>query len=105
MEINIKCSECGKGTRKFELGKIFYLHDNPSESLIIKNKIICPKCKKDISDNKCIIKANELLVKIIASNISKSVGKVPSHLRGAYLLMEQDYDRIKNNCLSKLKLV
>ena len=105
MEANIKCFECEKITRNLELGKLFYLKDNPSKSLIVKDKIICPKCKKDISDNKCIVKSNELLMKFITANLSISSGSVPNYLKGAYPLMEQDYYLIQKKCFSKLRLV
>ncbi len=105
MEIDIKCLECGKGTRKFGLGDMFYLLENASETLIVKNDIICPKCKKNISDEKCLVKTNELLVKLATANICLSVGDVPSHLQGAYPVRKKDYDLIKNKCKARLKLV
>lgn len=105
MEADIKCSECGKITRKFELGEIFYLPENASESLIVKDKIICPKCGKDISDRKCMAKQNDLLMRLVAANIIISLSDVPEHLKGAYHLLKKDYDLIKNKCISKLNLV
>ncbi len=105
MEADIKCSECGKATRNFELGEIFYLPENASESIIVKNKITCPKCGKDISDRKCRVKQNDLLMRLVTANISISCGDVPEHLKGAYPLLKKDYDLIKNKCQSKLNLV
>lgn len=105
MEIDIKCLNCGKGTRKFALGDIFYLPENASETLIVKNDIICPKYKKNISDEKCIVKTNELLMRLATANICLSVGDVPSHLQGAYPLRKRDYDLIKDSCQARLKMV
>ena len=88
--------ECGKGTLKFELGEIYYLLDKPLASIIVKNKIICPKCKKDISDEKCMVKQNYLLMKFITANISLDCGGIPPHLKGAYPLRKKDYEIIKS---------
>lgn len=104
MEIDIKCSECGKGTRKVELGDIFYLPENASDSLIVKNHITCPKCKNDISDEKCIVKTNELLMRLATANICLSLDDVPKHLQGAYPLRKRDYDLVKDNCQARLKM-
>ncbi len=60
METDIKCGECCKGTRHFKLGKIFYSTDNLSETIMGKNRTICPKCKKDISNKKCLVKTHEI---------------------------------------------
>lgn len=105
MEVDIKCSECGKITRRFELGEMFYLPENASESIIVKNKITCPKCGKDISDRKCMVKQNDLLMRIVTANISLSIGDVPEHLKGAHPLLKKGYGLIKNKCISKLNLV
>ena len=44
MEIDIKCLECGKGTRNFQLGNLFYCLKRPTETAVIKEVIFCPKC-------------------------------------------------------------
>ena len=105
MEMDIKCLECGKGTRKVELGYIFYLPENASETLIVKNDIICPKCRKDISDEKCLVKTNELLMMLVTANICMSLDGVPKHLQGAFPLRKRDYDLVKDNCQARLKMV
>jgi len=92
MEMDIKCSECGKGTRNFELGEMLYLPENVSETLIVKNDIMCPKCRKDISDEKCLVKTNELLMRLVTANICLSLDDVPKHLQGAYPLRKRDYE-------------
>ena len=104
MEMDIKCLECSKGTRKVKLGDIFYLPENPSETLIVKNYIICPKCKKDISDEKCLVKTNELLMMLVTANICMSLDDVPKHLQGAFPLRKRDYDLVKDNCQARLKM-
>lgn len=105
MEADIKCSECGKITRNFELGEMFYLPEKASESLIVKNKITCPKCGKDISKNKCMVKQNDMLMRFVTANICTRLDDVPDHLKGAYPLLKKDYDLVKDKCASRLKLV
>jgi len=83
MQIDIKCAECGKMTRHFELGKVCYSVENPSGTFRVVDEIICPKCKKDISNEKCLIKSHELVLKILVANIGIAIGEnQPEHLRG-----------------------
>ena len=105
MEIGIKCSSCSRSTRNFELGEIFYLAGNASKSIIVKDAIICPKCSKDISNNKCMVKENELLISFVAANLCLSEGGVPKHLQGAFPLNKKDYEFIKGKCKSRLKFI
>jgi hypothetical protein len=106
MEIDIKCLECGKGTRNFELGRAYYLIDNPSETFIVENNIICPKCKKDISNEKCLVKTNELMMKLVVANLCLSDGKVPKHLsKTMFLNNKEDYEIFKGKGKAKPKLV
>ena len=105
MEINIKCSECGKGTRNFELSEIFYLPEHPAETIIIKDDVFCPKCRKNISNEKCTVKLNDMLIKLITANICLSSGDVPQHLQGAFPMKKRDYDAMKNICKSRLKFL
>lgn len=105
MEMGIKCSECGKGTRNFELGEIFYLADNASKSIIVKDAIICPKCSKNISNEQCMVKENDLLMKFVTANICLSCGEVPKHLQGAFPLSKRTYGLVKGKCKSRPKLV
>jgi len=104
MEIDIKCLECGKGTRNFELGEIFYLPEHPAETIIIKDDIFCPKCRKNINNEKCIVKLNEMLIKLITANLCLS-GNIPQHLQGAFPMRKKDYDAIENVCKSRLKFL
>ncbi len=105
MEIDIKCLDCGKRTRHFELGDIYYLLEKPSETPIVKNLIICPKCRKDISNGNCMVKTNDFLIRLVTVNICLSVNDMPKHLQGAYPLQKRDYDLIKDNCQARLKMV
>ena len=105
MQIDIKCSLCGKGTRNFELGEIFYLADDVSKSIIVKDTIICPKCSKDISNGQCMIRENELLMRLVTANLCLSDGDVPNHLQGAFPLNKKDYRFVNDKCKSRLKLV
>ena len=105
MESDIKCLECGKITRKFELGKLFYDINKPLESMIILNSVICQKCKIDISNEKFSIKSHEILMKFVVSNLGASIGDVPNHLRDAYPVNKEEYNKMKIVCKSKPKLV
>ena len=105
MESDIKCLECGKITRKVELGKIFYALESPSKTILIENTIICPKCSKDISNGKCALKINETLMKLVAANISISIGEIPEHLSGTYYLNKKEYEKTRMICKSKPKMV
>lgn len=105
MQIDIKCSDCGKSTRNFELGEMFYLPEKPLETLIVKNTIICPKCRKGISHGNCMVKTNEFLMRLATANICLSVGDVPKHLQGAYPLRKRDYNLVKDSCQARLKMI
>ena len=105
MESNIKCLDCGKITRKVELGDIFYNIDQPSETMLVKESIVCPKCRNDISNGRCALQTNYVLMRLVAANISLSIGDVPNHLRGAYPINKKEYEKIKIICKSKPKLV
>lgn len=110
MQIDIKCEECGKGTRHFELGKIFYSVDNLSGTIIGKNRTTCPKCKKDISDKMCLVKKHELYSRLVAANMCLAMKvedgtTVPKHLKGAFALRRRDYELIKSGCETTFKLV
>jgi len=105
MKSDIKCLECGKMTRDFELGELICDLRKPSETIILKDAVTCPKCKKDISNEKFAIKENDILMKLVAANISTSIGDVPKHLRRAYCLETKAYNQHKSLFKSKPKLV
>ena len=105
MESDIKCLECGKMTRNFELGELICDLRKPIKTIIVKDTIICPKCKKDVSNEKFALKENYTLMKLVAANISISIGDVPKHLRRAYSLETGIYNQHKSAFKSKPKLV
>ncbi len=110
MQIDIKCMECSKMTRYVELGQIYYDIDNISESVAVKESIICPKCKKDISQGKCLVKQNYFLMSLLVANISligeaKKEFSVPQHLQGSIPLKKQQYQSIARHCKAIVKLV
>ena len=107
MQADIKCADCGKMTLHFELGELYYDVNKPSTTVVVKNEIICPKCKKNISDKKCLVKENDFLMSLVAANISlgmKDFG-VPSYLRGAIPLGKQQHSIIVPQCKAQLQLV
>ena len=110
MQIDIKCLDCGKMTRHFELGQLFYDVDNPSSSVVVKEPITCPKCKADISDKKCMVKTNYFLMSLVAANITRTMetegsSAIPNHLRGAIPLRKQQYSIIAPQCKARLRFV
>ena len=105
MESDIKCMECGKITRNFELGEIICNIDKPSATLLVKELITCPKCHKDISNEKCALKENDTLIRLVAANISISIGSVPKHLMRAYSVDKKIYKVAKSAFKSKPKLI
>lgn len=68
MEVKyIKCMECGKRTMNFELGDVFYRVDaeKPTKGeidILVKDPVVCPKCKKDISKAKFEIDGKDFLI-------------------------------------------
>ena len=111
----IKCMECGKRTMNFELGDVFYKVDaeKPIEGeidILVKDPVVCPKCKKDISDGKFEINSRDFLLTMISASICR-LGKLqghkfgtPSHLKGGYTLNAADFEKMKRLCKSKPKL-
>lgn len=104
-EDGIECYECGKGTRNFELGDLFYCKDIDL-GILVKNPIFCPKCNSDISDEKCLVKEHELLMKIVTANLcASSKMKIPKHLKGSNIINENDHEKFSSYCKSKLKFI
>jgi len=108
--------ECGKKTMNFELGDVFYRLDdkNSTESendVLVKDPVVCPKCKKDISDGKCEVNSTYFHLALITADICR-IGQLkgqeietPPHLRGGYSLIPADFEKMKPVCRSKLILV
>lgn len=106
MEVDIKCMECGRGTRNFELGKIFYDLDDDNSIILAKDKIICPKCRKDISNKKCMVKSHELFMKLFTASICRTTWMpTPKHLKNAIQVKNLETKKNKLQFESVLNLV
>lgn len=110
MEADIKCLVCGRMTRHFELGELYYNVDKPASAIIVKEQVVCPKCKTDISQRKCAVKENYFLMRLVAATISltmeaKGEFAVPQHLQGAIPLRKKQYQIVASNCKTRLQLV
>jgi hypothetical protein len=106
MQATILCLECNKQTVHFELGQILYCQQTPTESFLVKNRILCPKCKKDVSDQRFAIGERETLMQLIVVNmLMASKEPVPSHLRGVILATRTGYDQLKADFYARPKLV
>jgi len=96
-------------TRHFELGRVFYEIAKTTKPVLVEKKIICPKCKKDISEGKCMAKSNYFMMSIIAANIfqepRKKHGGLPHHLQGSVRIRNQDLKMFEQFCKARLKLV
>lgn len=112
----IKCMECGKRTMNYELGDVFYRVDDKSSTkgendVLVKDPVICPKCKKDISDEKFEISSSDFFLAMITAGICR-IGQLkgheietPAHLRGGHSLNPADFEKMKKICRTKPKLV
>jgi uncharacterized CHY-type Zn-finger protein len=105
MELDIKCMDCNKQTRNYEIGRLFYVLEKPKIRALVEKQIICPKCRKDISNEKFMIKESQLMWSLITANICKQIDDVPSHLEGVTRIDERGYDIMKEKCKSIPNLV
>ncbi len=110
MQIHIKCLKCGRGTRNFEIGGVYYLTDRPSETFITERKIICPKCNNDISDEKCLIKVHDLMWRLLAANIGlimkvEDITPIPKHLSKILPLQKNEYEIMRQRSKGNPKIV
>ena len=108
--------ECGKRTMNYELGDVFYRVDDKSSTesendVLVKDPVVCPKCKKNISDGKFEIKSTDFHLAMITAGICR-IGRLkghgfatPAHLRGGHSLNPVDFEKMKQKCRSKPKLV
>jgi hypothetical protein len=69
------------------------------DDILVKNSIICPKCKKDISYN-CKVKYNYIMMSIITGNLFHEE-RLP-HLQGAHHLNKKEFEQ--SVCKGKLVL-
>lgn len=110
MEIEIKCLECGKRTRRFEIGPAAYNVESISDEILLKDRIICPKCKKDISDGKCVAQRGEFMISLMAITIGLIANKedsfeLPNHLRRFAPANNEQYNKLKEQSHARIRLV
>ncbi|MBU0980574.1 MAG: hypothetical protein KJ709_07230 [Nanoarchaeota archaeon] len=106
MQTDIKCAECGKVTRRFQLGNVYYNTQKTSSPIIVKDSITCPKCKADISQGKCMVRMSNVYMSFIAINILAADNEpIPPHLQGAIPLRRQEYQQIAKTCKARLRQV
>src|SRR3989338_5136497 len=108
MEIEIKCLECGKRTRRFEMGPAAFTADGGKE-IISKDKIICPKCKKDISNGSCITPSGMFMISLLGLTMGmigekKGAFKIPPHLRGMAIVTKENFEVLKAQSKASIKL-
>jgi len=109
MEIEIKCLECGKRTRRFEVGHAAFTMDGGKE-IILKDTIICQKCKKDISDGSCVTPSGIFIISLLGITmgmIGEKEGtlKIPPHLKGMAIVTKENFEVLKARSKASIKLV
>lgn len=110
MELEIKCMECGKRTRHFEIGPAAFTAGEGEKEVIVRDSIVCPKCKKDISNGKCVTGGGQFLISLIAlaaGMLGEREGtfKVPPHLRNMALVSKENYEILRKQSKASIKLV
>ena len=109
MQTDMKCLNCNKITRNVELGKVYYATEDAKNKIMVQDSLTCPKCKSDISQEKCAVKVNDFLMRLLAGNILlmiKEKGEpMPEHLRGMSPLDEYEYATVARHRRTKLKMV
>ena len=108
MELEIKCLECRKRTRRFEIGPAVFTPGG-CEEILLKDAIICPKCKRDISHEKCVTPCGMFMISLMAIAIGMKEKKdgyfnLPSHLRGIVIVTKENYDELKKQSKASIKL-
>jgi len=104
MQLVIKCLECNKTTRKVNLGKVYYKINDPSNTAMFEDEVICPKCKKNVSDSKFELNESYFLMSLITAHIGiDTFGYIPDHLSGCIHVNNSQYERIEPSLKSKPK--
>ena len=108
MELEIKCLECGKGTRRFEIGPAAFTMKGDM-GILLRDTIACPKCKKDISNGKCITPSGMFIISLLASTMAMMGEKegnfqLPPHLRMMAIVTKENYDALKKQSKASIKL-
>ncbi len=100
MELEIKCLDCGKRTRRFEIGPAVFAPNN-NQKILLRDNIICPKCKHDISDGKCITPSGMFMISLMIITMWQVAEKegdrfeLPPHLRGIAIVSKENYEVLK----------
>ena len=108
MDLEIKCLECGRRTKHFEIGPAVFTVDGSKEILLI-DQIICPKCKKDISNGKCVTPSGMFLITLMAIIIGMKGEKdgsfeIPPHLKGLAIVTKENYEMLIKQSKASIKL-
>mgnify|MGYP001567293620 CR=1 FL=1 len=108
MELEIKCLECGKRTRRFEIGPAVFTADGCKE-ILLRDPIICPKCKHDISNGKCITPSGMFMITLMAIIIGMKEKKdggfeIHPHLKGLAIVTKENYEMLKKQSKASIKL-
>lgn len=98
-------------------GKLLSIHhvedyevvDDMHKEIILKDTIICPKCKKDISNEKCITSSGMFISSLMALTmgmIGEKEGsfKIPLHLRGMAIVTKENFEVLKVHSKASIKL-
>lgn len=110
MELEIKCLECNKITRRFEIGPAVFTPEGDKE-ILLRDNIICPKCKNDISEGKCVTSGGMFMISLMAITMEMMAEKegshfeLPPHLRGMAIVSKDNYEALKKQSKASIKLV
>jgi len=110
MELEIKCLECNKRTRRFEMGPAVFTMGGYKE-ILLRDPIICPKCKKDIGNGKCITPSGMFMISLMAITMEMMAGKesnyfeLPPHLKGMGIVSKENYEVLKKKSKASIMLV
>ncbi len=106
MQLEIKCNICGKRTRNFELGIVFYCFSTETFLAYTRDAIICPKCNQNISDRNCLVKGNYLGLSALTAKVCVSARvDLPAHLQNGILFDKKDLPHIRSLCHGQLCVV
>lgn len=110
MDLEIKCLECGKRTRHFEIGPAVFTPDGEKE-ILLRDNIICQKCKKDISKGKCVTPSGMFMISLMAITMKMMAEKdgshfeLPLHLRNLAVVSKENYEFLKKQSKASIKLL
>lgn len=110
MDLEIKCLDCDKRTRRFEIGPVVFTPEDNRE-ILLRDNIICPKCKKDISEGKCVTPSGMFMISLMAITMEMmaekdgSRFKLPPHLGGMAIVSKENYEALKKQSKASIRLV